>query len=111
MSHRKPDRAPSVMQTEEECYITRKWYNAYYGPRERLHLHHIFFGNKNRCNCDKYGFWCYLRPQYHNKSNMAVHCKDGKALDEELKRDCQMAYEALGHSRDEFFAITGENYL
>ena len=111
MGKKQPKTAPSIMQTEEECYITRKWYNAYYGPRERLHLHHVYMGNKNRDISDTYGFWCYLRPEYHNRSNMAIHEKNGKALDLELKQDCQRAYEALGHSREEFIALIGDNYL
>lgn len=57
------------------------------------------------------GFIVWLRRDFHTGSNIAVHGRDGKALDLELKQDCQRAYEALGHSREEFIALIGRNYL
>lgn len=32
-------------------------------------------------------------------------------LDMQLKQDCQRAYEADGHTREEFMRLIGKNYL
>ena len=59
---------------------------------------------------EREGFWVYLAPWLHNQSNQGVHGKDGHELDMMLKKHCQMAYEKQ-HSREEFMALIGKNYL
>lgn len=39
-----------------------------------------------------------------------MHGRDGHALDLRLKQDCQRKFEET-HSREEFMAIIGRNYL
>ena len=94
--------AKSVLQTEKECYITGSTYN--------LHRHHIYFGNPWRKISEDHGFWVYLTGALHNQSNEGVHGKNGHALDLKLKQDCQRKFEET-HSREEFMAIIGKNYL
>lgn len=92
----------SVLQGKEKiCYLT--------GRTDRLHKHHIYFGNPLRAISDKHGFWVWLIPELHNASGQGVHFN--RDLDLRLKRDCQAAYEALGHSRAEFIRLIGKNYL
>lgn len=91
--------AKSILQTEKECYITGRTYG--------LHLHHIYEG-KNRKKSDKYGFVVYLSPEWHNMSDYGVHFN--RELDLRLKRECQAKFEET-HTRAEFMAIIGKNYL
>lgn len=91
----------SILQDEKKCYIT--------GQTNNLHLHHIYRG-VNRKISDKYGFVVYLAGWLHNQSDEGVHGKNGKELDLMLKRHCQMKFEET-HSREEFMALIGRNYL
>ena len=91
----------SILQSEKECYITGSTYN--------LHKHHIYAGGRRQIS-EREGFWVYLRGDLHNQSNIGVHGKDGHQLDLALKRACQRAYEET-HSREEFMALIGKNYL
>lgn len=91
--------AKSLLQSEKECYIT--------GSCSNLHKHHIF-GGPNRKNSEKYGLWVYLRADWHNMSDYAVHFD--KQLDLELKQTAQKVFEEeQGH--DKFMAIFHRNYL
>lgn len=101
--------APSILQNAKECYITRKLFGV--SCTVELEQHHIYFGSRNRSISEAYGFWVYIRHRYHRGSTEAVHCRDGRELDQMLKQDCQRAYEAAGHSRAEFIALIGESYL
>ena len=89
----------SILQDEKECYIT--------GLKEGLHKHHIY-GAANRKNSEKYGFWVWLSPEWHNMSDYGVHFN--KKLDLKLKQNCQRKFEET-HSREEFLEIIGRNYL
>lgn len=89
----------SILQDEKECYIT--------GRKEGLHKHHIY-GAANRKISDKYGFWVWLAPEWHNMSDYGVHFN--KELDLKLKQECQRKFEET-HSREEFMEIIGRNYL
>lgn len=92
----------SILQTEKVCYIT--------GTTDNLHKHHIYFGNPNRKISEANGFWVYLTGRLHNQSNDGVHGKDGRQLDLFLKKECQRKFEET-HSRAEFMALIGKNYL
>lgn len=91
----------SILQTEKECYIT--------GQTDNLHRHHIFAGARRNIS-EKEGFWVYLAGRLHNQSEQGVHGKNGHELDLMLKRQCQSKYEET-HSREEFMALIGRNYL
>ena len=89
----------SILQTEKNCYITGATYN--------LHEHHIFEG-KNRKTSEKHGFKVWLRADWHNMADYGVHFS--KELDLHLKRTCQEKFEEM-HTRAEFMALIGRNYL
>lgn len=90
----------SILQDEKVCYIT--------GSQTHLHKHHVFFGNGNRKISEENGFWVWLRADWHNLSDYGVHFN--KTLDLSLKQACQRKYEET-HSRAEFMALIGKNYL
>ena len=91
----------SILQTEKECFLT--------GSTVNLHKHHIYAGGRRKISEDN-GFWVYLIGYYHNQSNEGVHGKNGHALELKLKQMCQRKYEET-HSREEFLALIGKNYL
>ena len=97
----------SILQDEKECYVCRKKMNT--SVRGGLQIHHIYAG-KNRRISDHNGFWIWILPYWHNGCNDAVHCKNGSALDLELKQDCQRKYEET-HTREEFIQLIGRSYL
>lgn len=115
----------SIMQTEKQCYIT--------GRTSGLQEHHVFEG-KNRKLSEKYGLKVWLIPDgtakmggrpkgpglersekllnVHNASNEGVHCKNGRILNMELKKEAQrMAMKHYGWSTEDFIHIFGRNYL
>lgn len=91
----------SILQTSKECYETHR--------TDNLHKHHIFEGNPNRKLSEKYGLWVWLTGDYHNQSNLGVHCGNHD-LDVKLKQDAQREFEKT-HTRAEFMKIFGRNYL
>ena len=91
--------AESILQDKKECFIT--------GAVHNLHEHHIYEG-KNRKTSEKYGFKVWMRADWHNLSDYGVHAS--KDLDLYLKRTCQAKFEET-HTRAEFMALIGKNYL
>ena len=96
----------SILQTNKECYICRELCG--FENTQNLHLHHIYEGNANRRQSDKYGFTAYLCGRHHNLSNEGIHFD--QELDLWLKKRCQEKFEE-NHSREEFMQIIGRNYL
>ena len=89
-------RAPSIMQTETECFIT--------GARYPLDLHHIYEGCRRKAS-DKWGCWVYLRHDIH----MAIHQRDTDILND-LKQICQYRFESL-YGHEKFMQVFGKNYI
>lgn len=86
----------SIIQTEKQCFVS--------GSRIDLDRHHCLHGNKRK-KAEQYGLWVWLRHDIH----MRLHEKD-KALDRELERVAQMAFEAkYGHEK--YMAVFGKSYL
>lgn len=90
----------SIMQTEKECFITHS--------TTGLHKHHIF-GGANKNKSEKWGCWVYLRHEWHNTSNLGVHCGN-TSLALELKQLCQLEFEKL-YGHEKFMEEFGRNYL
>ena len=90
----------SIMQDIRECYIT--------GDTHGLHKHHIYFGNPNRRISEAWGFWVWLRWDWHKGAEYGVHFN--RDLDLRLKRACQERFEE-NHTRDQFRQIIGKSYL
>lgn len=100
-------RNKSIVQKKmDECYICRKLYNT--NTIYNLHTHEIFFGTANRQKSIKWGLYVKLCGYHHNQSNDSVHYNI--ALDLDLKRDGQKAFEDLyGHTL--FMKEFGKNYI
>ena len=91
---------PSILNTESGvCFICER--------QTETALHHIF-GAANRTMSDENGFTVFLCPDCHQYAPHAVHRSRETAL--RLKAVCQKAYEEK-HSRNDFIALVGRNYL
>lgn len=93
--------APSIMQGEEECFVTK-------ARNTKLDRHEIYFGTANRKISKENGFWVYLTLALHNMSSIGVHFN--REFDLQLKISCQREFEKT-HSREEFRRLIGRNYL
>lgn len=89
----------SILQSEKQCYSCQREYP--------LHKHHILKGSRNRDNSEKYGLWVWLCPEHHT-GKMSPHFNH--EIDMYLIETAQRAFEET-HSREEFRAIFGRNYL
>lgn len=87
---------------EKRCYLT--------GRTEGLDKHHIFHGTGMRKISDKHGFWVYIWHPMHIAGMGGLHAHPNKGFDLMLKQECQRRFEEE-HSREEFMAIIGRNYL
>jgi len=74
-----------------------------------VETHHVFFGSANRKVSDANGFMVDLCYEHHRGTN-GVHGKNGANLSLQLKKMMQAEYEK-DHSREEFIALIGRNYL
>ena len=90
----------SILQDEKKCYVTG-------AENVPLHKHHIY-GGPNRRISEANGFWVWLTPYWHNMSDVGVHFN--RVLDTKLKQECQRKFEE-DHTRAEFIALIGRNYL
>lgn len=84
----------------DKCYIC--------GGRAEC-VHHIFPGTAKRKISDDNGFTAPLCNRCHNMSDHSVHFDSKLAL--KLKKDCQRAYQELGHTKGDFVRLVGRNYL
>lgn len=83
--------------TKDRCFICgRTWTEE----------HHIYRGS-NRKASDKNGFVVYLCPEHHRGIKGVHHWPE---LDRHFMEACQKIFEK-DHSREEFMAIIGKNYL
>lgn len=94
-------RAPSILQTEKECYFT--------GATNNLEAHHIFYGSGLRNVSENNGFWVWLTADSH-RGTCGVHGKHGERASLLLKQECQRKFEET-HSREEFRKLIGRSYL
>lgn len=94
--------APSIMQSDRECYIT--------GCGSPLVRHEIYYGTGRRELSKIYGCWVYLRPDWHNTGDYGVHGSKGYLLDQRLKKECQQVFEET-RTRKQFVRLFGRSYL
>ena len=90
----------SILQYQKECFVTH--------ATEGLHKHHIYPGWGTRQICEREGFYIWLIPRLHKMSDEGIHFNKG--FDLYVKRECQKKYEET-HTREEFMALIGRNYL
>lgn len=89
---------PSILNTNpEEDYLTKK-------ESFKTCRHEIFFGNGNRAISKSFGLWAYFSPEAH----ALIH--NNRDIDLKLKQEVQRIYEE-NHTREEFMALIGKNYL
>lgn len=91
----------SILQSEKKCFFS----NSTTG----LDKHHIYFG-ANRKVSDENGFWIWLRHDLHIAGSSFRTPHNDRNLDLQLKELCQRIYEE-SHTREEFIALIGRNYL
>lgn len=83
----------------ESCYICGR-------PKECIH--HIYEGTGRRKISDKNGFVIPLCNYHHNMSDEGIHFDH--EVDLFMKKQCQIRYESLGHTTEEFIELIGRNY-
>ncbi len=95
----------SIIMNEKDrkCYLC-----GAVGVMGELEWHHIFGGNPNRKKSEKYGLKVRLCHRCHRDNKIGVH-SNAEAADY-LHRIGQKAFERT-HTRQEFVAIFGKNYL
>ena len=89
----------SILQNERCCFLC--------GSTVWLEEHHIFGGARRKIS-EKHGFKVYLCHYCHNAPPLGVHHNKERRLF--LQEQCQKKYEET-HSREEFMALIGKNYL
>lgn len=91
-------------ESEPKCYVCGS---------PSVVIHHCFPGYGRRGISDEQGCWVFLCPYHHNMSNAGVHFN--KALDLEIRRRCQAAWEERegidDPEHDEFRKTFGISYL
>lgn len=90
----------SILQKEKRCFMC--------GSYQALESHHIY-GGANRKISEANGFKVWLCHWCHNEPPRGVHHNRENML--KLRKLCQTKYESMGHSREEFMALIGKNYL
>lgn len=97
----------SIMQVKDRrCYLCMLL-DGNGNKHTVIHEHHVYPGC-NRAVSEANGFKVYLCPEHHVIGPEAVHNnEENKKL---LQRQCQMTYEEE-HTRAEFMALIGKNYL
>lgn len=85
------------------CYVC--------GNKLYPHLHHIFYGVRNRKKADEDGLTVYLCYKHHEGTD-GVHGKNGHKLDMRLKQIAQKKWmEYYNKTTDDFIKRYGKNYL
>lgn len=95
--------AKSIMQTNKECYLCRKFYGV--DMQVGLERHHIF-GGANRKLSEKDGLVVYLCQMHHNTPPYGVHFNQNNM--ELLRKDGQIKWEET--YKGNFLARYGKNY-
>lgn len=99
---------PSILHPKDgTCYLCIRLHGDYH-IHPMLHEHHVYGGTANRRVSEAAGLKVYLCPDHHEFGTEAVHKNyDYMRL---IQQDCQRVYEQT-HTREEFMALIGRNYL
>lgn len=97
----------SILQDEQECWLTRYLYQAH--RTDWLERHHVFGGSRRKLS-EKYGLTVYLNHFMHNEPPDGVHFNlyHEQILQEHAQRTAMAHY---GWSVAEFMQIFDKNYL
>lgn len=88
----------SILSNERKSYLS--------GKTGTLHKHHIKNG-PYRNKAEKYGVWCYLTAEEHNKLHST---KEGQEVATWLKQEAQKKFEQIW-SRELWMKEFKRNYL
>ncbi len=89
----------SLFSDEKVCYICGS---------PNVHKHHVY-GGYRRSDSERYGCWLYLCP-YHHILDQGIHFN--KALDDEIKAECQKrAMDKYGWSVEAFRIVFNKSYI
>ena len=100
--------AESIMQPKDgQCWMCSRVYQCY-RKYQNIQKHHVFLGHGLREISEANGFTVYLCPWHHTDGPNAVHRnKDANRL---VQAATQARYEVT-HTREEFMALIGRNYI
>lgn len=103
---RRKKHGKSILQApgDKSCYLCAMMGRDYRGYTEK---HHIFPG-ANRIVSEELGFWCRLCVPHHREGPSAAH--QNAEIMRYLQQQAQKEFEKT-HSREEFVARIGRNYL
>ena len=100
--------AASLMQPKDgQCWICSRVYYCF-RKYPNIQKHHVFFGNGRREISEANGFTVYLCPQHHTDGPNAVH--RNQRMNRLVQRATQDRFE-VNHTREEFMALIGRNYI
>ena len=96
----------TLLQTKKCCYVC--------GTTSNLHLHHIFYGTRNRQKADEDGMTIWLCGPHHNLSTNGVHFN--KKLDTKIKQQAEKIWiktycDSEEDGIEKFIKRYGRNYL
>ena len=94
-----------MYQNKKESTITHNLDTCYICKCRATELHHIFYGNANRKQSEKYGLKLPLCRECHNKAHR------DREFNYRLRRIGQRCFEKKLGTREEFMTIFGKNYL
>jgi len=89
----------SILQEKKECYVTGRTYG--------LHKHHVFEGTANRKKSEKWGFYIWLIPEFHNIGPKSIH--NDYNFDLRVKKEAQKKF-IERHGYDKWMAEFHKDY-
>lgn len=90
------------------CFLCVRLLNDY-SEKSVLEEHHVFGGNPNRKNSERYGLKVYLCPEHHRTSNEAVHRPD-RNWNQRMLQIIGQKYFETAYPQLDFVEIFGKNY-
>ena len=91
----------SILQNKKECYKCKN---------TNVHIHEVFYGQKNRTKSIEDGCCIYLCPTHHNMSDAGIHFD--KQFDLEVKQSMERKWlETYNKTIEDFIHRYGRNYL
>jgi hypothetical protein len=99
--------AESILQKKDgRCWLCMRLHGDH--GQKYLQKHHVYFGSGLREISEANGFTVYLCPEHHTDGPEAVH--RNAQISREVQRAMQRKYEET-HSRQDFMALVGRNYM
>lgn len=96
----------SIMQDKNGICLLCLYYQ-HNDAVQYVHEHHIFYG-PYRKHSEKCGLKIYLCPEHHEYGNFSAH--HNPYVDNLLKKTAEAAF-LLSHTKMEYIAVFGKNYL